>query len=215
MKVNCGKTQLMVISPDNGYLTTSTIKAGNELIHSTDSRKLLGFMVSSNGTCDQIQMIRNKFRRKFWSLVHWKRAGLSGNHLYRLYCTYVRPVIETNSVVYHSMLSKTQCKDLEKLQKKAIRISYGNFNCYENVLKEHGLESLEQRRTKAVRKFVSKTLESNPRFATKWFRERDEIQTQLRSRRPFIETKARTDRYRNSPLLYLQRTANDIITKKI
>ena len=213
MRVNCRKTQLMVISVDNSYRTSSSIQADGEVIHSSSSVKLLGFVVGPDGVKDQMKLIRNKFRRKFWSLIHWKRAGLSGMKLYKLYCTYVRPVIEVNCVVYHSMLSKTQVKDLEKLQKKAIRISFGKFTCYKDAMKRWGLESLEERRVRAVRRFTAKTLANNPRFADKWFSRREEVEIGLRNRRLFIERKARTERYKNSPLLHLQRTANDIITR--
>ena len=79
-----------------------------EEISSTDLMHLLGVMIGGTGMTDQVMFILTKFRRKFWSLIHLRRSGITGNHLYRLYCLMVRPVIETNSVVYHSMLTTTQ-----------------------------------------------------------------------------------------------------------
>ena len=210
MVVNCKKTQLVLISSDNGYSSSSSIKVGPDTIESKDHMKLLGFMVGNNGMADQINYIKTRFRRKFWSLIHLRRAGISGDRLYKLYTIMIRPVIEANAIVYHSML--TRAHELEKLQKRAIRVCYGNFSSYIDILQARGLESLESRRLAAIQRFVGKTLDNNPRFRDKWFRRRQEVRVDLRNRRPIIENHARTTRYLNSPLLFLQRTANDLLT---
>ena len=214
MVVNCKKTQLVLISSDNGYCSSSSIRVGPDIIASKDHMKLLGFMVGNNGMSDQVNYIKTRFRRKFWSLIHLRRSGISGDRLYRLYAIMIRPVIEANAIVYHSMLTRTQAHDLEKLQKRAIRVCYGNFTSYVDVLQARGLESLESRRLAAIRRFVGKTLDNNPRFRDKWFRRREEVRVDLRNRRPIIETQARTSRYQNSPLLFLQRMANDLLTRR-
>ena len=212
MRVNCKKTQMIVISPDNGYTTLASFDAAGETITSVESMVLLGLALGGQGVNEQVKFIKDKFRRKFWSLIHLRRAGIAGDHLFKLYAAMVRPVIETNSIVYHSMLTATQANDLEKLQKKALRICYGNFDSYNRILEERDLHSLQRRREDAIRKFTAKTIRDNPRFANKWFRRREDPGIDLRNRRPFIENAAKTTRYQNSPLLYIQTVANDIMT---
>ena len=212
MKVNCAKTQMIVISADNGYTTTAMISIDGQLIHSSHPMKLLGFMIGQQGMHDQVHYIKDKFRRKFWSLIHLRRSGISGTRLFRLYTVMVRPVIETNSVVYHAMLTRSQAADLEKLQKSVLRLCYGHFTSYAHICDEREVPTLEQRRMTAVRRFTSKAI-NNGRFASRWFVRREDAGINLRNRRPFIENAARTNRYRNSPLLLLQRTANDIMTE--
>ena len=213
MKVNCKKTQFLILSPDNGCNTTASIAIDGNRLTSAGKLKLLGYVIgNAPGAHAQVEFIRDKFRRKFWSLIHLRRSGFKGGRLFRVYCALVRPVIETNSVVYHAMLTGTQAAELEKMQKKVLRLCFGRLTCYADRLRELGLESLETRRIKAARKFALKTYHSNPRFASRWFIPREEVRTELRKRRPIREMKARTERLRKSPLAYLQRTLNDALT---
>ena len=88
---------------------------------------------------------------------------------------------------------------------------FGFNTHYEDTRRIYGIKTLQERRELAVEKFARKAM-NNPRFCHQWFRPREAIETDLRRRRPFIETKARTTRYKNSPLLNLQRVANNIMT---
>ena len=214
MRVHCGKTQMIVISNDTGYNTTASKTAGGVTIQSVESMKLLGFMVSGSGMSVQVAFIKDKFRRKFWCLIHLRQSRIKGDHLFRLYCVIVPPVIETNSIVYHSMLTQTQSQTIEKLQKKVLRLCYGNFLCYETMLSEHSILSMEERRIKTIRKFTQNIMK-NERFSEKWLVPRMDPDMNIRNRRPYVENHARTSRYQNSPLLYIQRTANDIVTNNL
>ena len=80
MVVNCKKTQLLVASPDNCCHTVASITAEEERIGSTETMKMLGFMF--NSACNmnaQMDLIRRKFRGRFWSLIHLRNAGLKNN----------------------------------------------------------------------------------------------------------------------------------------
>ena len=215
MKVNCKKTQLLCISPDNGYKSLSTIHAGGETIRSQDTMKLLGFVVgTAPGVTDQVLHIKAKFRARFWTLIHMRRAGIKGTRLFKLYSILVRPILETNCVIYHPMLTRGQSKDLERLQKHVVRLCFGTDGSYSETCEAHGVLTLEARRITRLRRFVAKAM-TNPWFASKWFRRRQEIGTEIRNRRPFIENRARTERYMKSPLVQMQRIANDLITNAI
>ena len=212
MKVNCKKTQLLCVSLDNGCDTRAEIKVGHETIRSKDSLKLLGFMLGSNASMQaQFEFIRKKFRAKFWSLLHLRKAGIVGRKLYRLYCVFVRSVIETNCVIYDSMLTQYQSNAIERLQKMCVKLCFGLGRHYADICEEQEIDTLLERRGDAKRKFVQKAM-NNPRFGPRWFRRREEIDNNLRVRRPFVEDKARTSRFYRSPLLCMQRIANDIST---
>ena len=210
MKVNCAKTQLLCISGDNGCKTTAAITAGGHTIRSTDLMKLLGFMLDEDGGVNtQVEMIQKKFRARFWSLIHLRKSGFKGCALFSLYKTFVRPIIETNSVIYHSMLTINQRDCIERLQKVVTKLCFGYDDSYAKILTDHGIETLEERRIGAVKKFVAKAL-ANDRFRTKWFIPRPAVETNLRTRKPFIENRARTSRYMKSPLVAMQKVANQI-----
>lgn len=110
------------------------------------------------------------------------------------------------------MLTKTQADAIERLQNQICRLCYGWTRSYRTILQAHNLQTLAERREKAIRRFVSKTLNNNPRFSDRWFFRRLEVEINIRNRRPFVEKKARTDRFKKSPLVYMQKIANDLTT---
>ena len=212
MRVNCKKTQLLCVTPDNGCLAECKITVGNESISAGSSLKLLGFMLNSKGDMsDQCRMIKDKFRAKFWSLIHLKRAGLRGKDLYDMYVCFVRPILETNCVIFHPMLTRQQSNEIELMQKRAVKLCYGFHRHYGEILATENIRTLEQRRDLALSRFALKTM-NDERFGPMWYKRRNELNTDLRQRRPYVENRATTNRYRNSPLLSLQRRANDLST---
>ena len=163
---------------------------------------------------EQVEAILTGFRVRFWNLINLRRSGIKGTRLFCLYAALVRPVIETNHIVYHPMLTRTQNKEIEKLQRLVTRLSFGFSQNYTTNLTGNGLETLETRREKAAKKFVGKIIDEEGRFARKWLIPRAEVETDLRRRRIYVEKRARTKRFYKSPLLYIQRIANDIMTAR-
>ena len=208
-----GESGLDLAWAANGYRPSARLAVGQDTISNSDSVKLLGYTINSApGASGQVEAILNKFRVRYWSLIHLRRAGIKGGRLFRLYAALVRPVIEANNVIYHSMLTRTQTKAIEKLQRHVVGLCYGHQVRYAEALIMNNQDTLENRRIKACKKLVSKTLQQGGRFAEKWFRRRNALNTDIRRRRPFEETRAKTERYYKSPLLYFQRLANDCMT---
>ena len=53
--------------------------------------KLLGFMLrTALGVADNINHVKAKFRARFWTLIHLRRAGVRGYHIFRLYAALIR-----------------------------------------------------------------------------------------------------------------------------
>ena len=214
MRVNYRKTQMLCLSPDNGYESWASIAVGEDTIKSQSTMKLLGFVLgTAPGVGDHVDHVKAKFRARFWTLIHLRRAGIRGDRLFRLYATLIRPVLEVNSVVFHSMLTKTQAESIEILQKQVCRLCYGWEYSYRRVLQAHNIQTLHERREMAIKRFVAKTIRGNPRFANRWFIRRQEVDAELRNRRPYVEKRARTDRFKKSPLVYMQKIANDLETE--
>ena len=123
MKINRKKTQLLAISPNNGCRTDSSLAVGDGVIvESQPEMRLVGFNFgTAPNASSHVATIREKFRLKIWMLYHLRRAGFKDRTLYRLYCCYLRTVIEYCSVVYHSLLTKAHAEDLERIHRQAIR----------------------------------------------------------------------------------------------
>ena len=212
MKVNCSKTQLLLIAPQNGYNDKAVIRLGNEAVESASELKLLGFMFGSQPNVNRhIDYIKKKYRQRFWAIIHLKNNGFVGAELMSLFNIFVRPVIEYCSLIYHPLLTLAQSETLERMQKQAVKLAYGWDQSYETICDNKGIETLKKRREKYIDRFVSKTL-LNSRFSNTWFPVRDPAAMNIRGRRNYIETRARTSRYYNSPLSYMRRRANDLLT---
>ena len=142
-------------------------------------------------------------------LYHLRRAGFKDGQLFRLYCCYIRTIIEYCAVVYHSLLKKGEEEDLERLHRHAVRVCYGMQEPVREVMQTTGIETLKARRERRCDKFIQKAA-SNPIFGARWFQQRPQSGHNLRRRREIIEPRATTSRRFNSPLAFIQRRANQL-----
>ena len=210
MRINAKKTQLLVISPRNGCETSAKIKTTTgETIESVEKLKLLGFTFSSTpNAAAHVCAIEDQYKKKKWMLYHLRAAGFKGRHLYRLYCCFIRSFIEYCSAVYHSMLTAAQAEQLEKIQRHALRICFGQA-AIEDVMGVEDIETLAVRRGRRCDAFITKAW-GNARFREKWFPRREAVGWNLRERRRISEVRAASTRRHNSPLAFMKRRANEL-----
>ena len=210
MVINKKKTQLMVISPPNGCNTTARISVGEQEIVSQKEMKLVGFTFCDKPDASgHVAQIRERFKVRIWMMYHLRRSGFKKRQLYRLYCCYLRTVIEYCSVVYHSLLSAGQREDLERIHRHAIQICYGHDIPVAEIMQAEMIETLEARRTRRCDGFIRKAV-ANPTFASRRFFARPGLGHALRRRRQIFEPRAGSSRFFNSPLSFLRRRANQM-----
>ena len=130
------------------------------------------------------------------------------SHLMHLFKIQVRGCLEYCSTVWHSGLTDSDCKDIERVQRAAMRVIMGNkYQGYEEALKFMNLDSLRKRREKMALRFAQKSLKqvsfsglfpvSNPKHGM-----------EKRSPEKYIVNHSNTERYRKSAVPYLQRLLN-------
>merc|ERR1711942_649681 len=69
--------------------------------------------------------------------------------LVQIYILYIRSVVEQSAVVWHASITTGEQKDLERIQKVALRLILGeNYTTYNEALKQTGLDTLRSRRTR-------------------------------------------------------------------
>ena len=143
MKVNCKKTQLLLISPPNSYDSSAYISLCGERVESGRSLKLLGFTFGNEPNVNaHYDSIKQKFRKRFWALIHLKNAGFTGDQIMTLFNVYIRLVIEYCCVVYYPLLTAAQTEGLERMQKQAARLAYGWNLFYAELCEEKGITCL-------------------------------------------------------------------------
>ena len=210
MRVNGNKTQLLMVSQPNGFNNRAYLTVNGNKVESGNEMKLLGFVFGERPNADaHVKEIKRKFRGRFWSLIHLRRSGFTGNELMNLFNIFVRPIIEYCCVIYHPLLTVSQSDEIEKMQRQAAKLAFGWHKSYDVICAEQNIQTLKTRREAYIDSFTLKALRSN-RFSTSWFPLRDQTEHDLRDRRPYRETRARTKRFFNSPLSFMRRRANDL-----
>lgn len=125
MRVNCKKSQLLVVSPKNCCISGVTVGAPDNPITTVNNIRLLDLMLNSSGNMDdQVRFLKTKFRAKFWSLIHLN-GEITGKDLYTIDCVCAQPVLKTNGVIFHSMITRAQCKAIEHMQSLVLKLCFG------------------------------------------------------------------------------------------
>ena len=122
-----------------------------------------------------------------------------------MYKTCIRPIADYCAVVYHSALTDEQDEVLERLQSHALKCIFGLGKSAGKMRAEAQVTTLRQRRITLCDKFAQKAA-SSVRFSH-WFSTRASGRS-TRGGDQYLETYARCDRLRNSPLHYMRRRLN-------
>lgn len=113
--------------------------------------------------------------------------------------------MKCSNVTFGPMISRYDSNRLENLQKKCLRNIYGYGIKYKELLDMSGLETLEERRSKALLNFANKAV-TNPQFKD-WF----PLNTNRAGRhgKKYAELFAKSDRLYKSPLFTMRRLLNE------
>ena len=136
MKLNEKKTTLLCINAARTYKPISYINlGGGDVVLSGKSMKLLGFHFDCSPSAGaHVKSVLKKVRYRTWMIYHLKRLGMTPPGLINVYCSLIRPCFDYASVVYNSMLTKTQSEALERQQRKVLKIIYGWDSSYACLL---------------------------------------------------------------------------------
>ena len=208
MKVNQAKTQLMCVSAAINSKVSSYVRGHDGAnIDSTDNMTLLGFKFSSKPTVDaHISLIVHKFNIRVWLIRHLLQAGVKQSKAALIYTTVVRPVIEYAVPVYHPMLSECQAKELEKLQRRMMKIIFGYKISYKKAMEMANLPTLAHRRQEITKKFATK-LAASGNF-DRWLPTHHPYQYELRNVLRYEEETAHTNWLYRSPIYTYRRMLN-------
>ena len=146
--------------------------------------------------------------KRIWAITKLKRAGVSDQDLKYFYTMKLRSVLESAAVVFHSLLTEENNKNIERIQKTVARIIMGTrYTSYEDALKYLSLDTLFERREMLCLSFALKCLK-NQKFKH-LFQVTPDLEYDLKKdRRRFIEPKCDSERFTSSPLIYLTRLLN-------
>ena len=119
---------------------------------------------------------------------------------------FIRSILESSAVVWHSSLSVSNTNDLERVQKSAVRIIMNDWDLdYDQALSQLNLDKLEKRREKLCLAFAKKCLKADK---VKTFFPVNESKRTTRNYERFKVNQFNTKRYKQSSIPYLQNLLN-------
>ena len=211
MKVNTLKTNLLCVSDAVSFAPVAFIEAGGEVLESSPGQRLkvLGFTLGDRPSVKpHVQTIIKKFRQRYWTLFNLKKHGFSNDELVTVYKTMILPLADYCDVVYHSLLTDEMDEELDRQQNHALRCIFGFGIGGKRLRAMAGLTTLRERRIAHCDAFAAKC-SRDPRF--EHFFPRRESKRRTRSSlggEEFLETFARCDRLRDSPIHFFRRRLN-------
>ena len=155
MKINSLKTKEMVFSFSKS-LDLAPLTISGTVIESVKQSNLLGVTLSADLTWNEhIDSTIKKCNQRLYLLLDLRRAGVPPKDLVTLYKAIIRPVLEYATPAWHSSLPDWLSKDLEQVQRRALRTCFGDGS-YNELLNAAGLPTLLDRRMRLCESFYNK-----------------------------------------------------------
>ena len=162
MKLNSEKTKYMLINFCKSYQFNTRLYIQNEILEQIHQTRLLGVVISDDLSWMQnTVLITKKANQRLIILRKLYELNISKPDMIQIYNLYIRSVLETSCVVWASSITQQEATMIEKVQKTALKIIYGNtYISYENAITMSGLLKLSDRRLKLTLTFSQKCIKN-------------------------------------------------------
>ena len=162
MVVNKDKFQIMHFYTAKKPLVLPDITFNGTSIPITNTSKLLGVKISPCLTWkEQVCYMVTRGSKALYMLHIMKRYNPPQEQLLKVYMTYIRPLLEYCASVFHAGLTASQAQQIERVQKRALKIIAGYDHTYQELLQKFEIESLTDRREKMALR-LGKQMLKNP-----------------------------------------------------
>ena len=203
MQINAKKTKEMLIyfgrKFDKDVVTSVTLNS--DQIDRVDTFKLLGVIFSSDlSWASHVSYLLSKVSKRYYLIFQLVRVGVAQHDIIRIYCAIIRSVLEYACAVWHSGLTTAQSNDIERVQKRCLRIIFPELS-YSDALFVAGLDRLSVRREQIVRD-TFKNMQLPSHILHNLLPSKHDHQFNSRDKYSYLLPVARTQRYVNSFIPY-------------
>ena len=161
------------------------------------SAKVLGVIISSDLKWSaHINSITTKAAKRLYLLRQLKHACIAHNDLVRFHCSAIRPVLEYACQVFHCNLPLYLSDEIERIQRRALRIIFLGWN-YNEGLAKAGLPALYDRR-RTLCKDLFNTIAHGSHKLSHLLPTRSQQIYNVRSGRTFTAPMCKTNKFRDS-----------------
>ena len=199
--INDRKSVVMHFNLTTTPLPTPTLTLGTHPLEVVRSTKLLGVVIDDKLTWDaHVSTIVKSASYRLYMLRRLKSLGLPTSELCSIYKSFILPRLTYASPAWSSSLSITQKRRLECIQKRAIKIILGpSYTNYDDALFTLQLVTLADLHQQALSQFGQKLL-VNPRHRHLLPPDAPQPRRAVRAFNKLVPIRARTERYKNSPI---------------
>ena len=181
---------------------------GSDILEVKTQHPILGIIVQDDlrwqAQCEEMVM---RATRCTWAIRRMRAMGVPQSSLVEYWKSEGRVMLEYGCPVWHSGLTVTQSRSLDRAQRVAMAAITGRWEpSHTKQLEDLGLERLASRRTKLCERFGRRTATSSRHMDM--FTPMATLQRTAKHSKKYREIKARTKTYHNSALPYLTRLLN-------
>ena len=208
MKLHEKKTKIMLINFTKNYQFSTRITLKNSNVEQISEMKILGTILSDKLTWDS--NCSNIIRKCYMRMQLLRKVASFGTDpevLKIIYIQIIRVILEQSCVVWDGALTTRNRRSLEKCQKLCLKIILPNIS-YTEALKKLKIEDLQTRRTKLTLKFGQ--INRAEGKLSKLFKQNPKIHNMNTRFSQAYTTMANTKRYKNSPILNMQKLINQL-----
>ena len=208
--INHNKTVVMHFHTSATDLPPPLITVGDQPLQVVQSTRLLGITVDEKLTWKE--HVNNTVRAASYRLYMLRRLrslGAPAEDLKTIYTAFILPKLMYASPAWSSSLGITQQRQLERVQKRACRTILGAaYTTYEDALTTLSLSSITERHHEVLRSFGANLLQ-HPRHRDLLPPPAHRPPHSVRHRNVIQPIRARTDRYKKSPIPSLVKIINN------
>jgi hypothetical protein len=133
----------------------------------------------------------------------------SVDELKNVYILFIRSLLEQSAVVWHRSLTQENIDDLERVKKSTVKIILGDkYLGYKKSFDKLEMDTLNDRRDQLCLDFA-KSCVKNPKFSDMFPKNINTNTMETRNPEPFNVTHANNERFRKSPIIYMQHLLNE------
>ena len=197
----------MVINVTDNYQFNTRMTLNETLLNQVRETRLLGVVVNDSLTWhSNTDFIVKKAFKRMIMLHKLFEFNLPVEDMLEIFILYIRSILESSAVVWHSSITQGEEMELERVQKVALRIILdGDYSTYSKALEVTGLQTLSERRKTLCKKFAlncTKNEKTSDMFPM------NPSLVKTRNHEKYYVQKAETDRLKNSSIPYMARLLN-------
>ena len=207
MKINTEKSKYMIINFTENYQFSTRLTIEDKPLQQVREARLLGVLISDDLSwkSNTQHTVKQAYKRMI-ILYRLSEFLMPIDDLIDIYKLYIRSILESSAVVWHSAITEGERHSIERVQKVALKIILKSaYIDYEDALAKTHLETLEKRREVLCLRFAT-ACTKNPKTQKMFPLNPSRVNT--RHHEKYYVQPARTSRLKNSSIPYMQRLLN-------